>query len=561
MSKVTGNALPSAKVATPRAPRIALAAVLLASVAVLYELSRGLTFYQDTWAFLMRRQEFTAAAFLEPHNEHIVLIPVAIEKALIALFGMSSAAPEYVVLIAMLTATAGVFYVYVSRRLGAWPAVMATSLVLFLGPAWTVLLWPFQIGFVGAMLTGLAMLLMLEREDGRGDKLACALLAVCLAFSSLGVSFACAAAVDVAVRRSRRGLRRIYVVAVPAVFFAIWYAGWGRDAESHFSLHNVLHSPRYLLQGLAASCQFLLGINTFPVEGGGRPIWGVAILAALVLFAVVWKIRRPGFDERLWPAAATLVSFWLLAGFNYFPGREAVANRYAYTGVLLLLVVLADFFRDLRLSRRALAVAALVTVAAASSNLVRLDEGRDFLRQQTILTRADLGALDIARDTVTPTFFLSPEVAGTPSLIDINAAEYFPAMREDGTPAYSVEELSSASPLAKRQADLVLASALPITIVPAPEGLERVRQSTCRIIRPGGPGEVVLTSETTLIEAGPGPTAQVALRRFAGGEFPIPTEGAPGNSAIEVTIPADRSSKRWHLDVEASQRVRVCSGG
>lgn len=561
LSAPDGNRIdPRGSRAASRAPRIVLALVLLANVAVLYDLSRGLTFYQDTWAFLMHRQEFTAAAFLEPHNEHIVLIPVAIEKALVALFGMSSATPEYVVLIAMLTATAGLVYVYISRRLGAWPAVMATSLVLFLGPAWTVLLWPFQIGFVGAMLTGLAMLLMLEREDRRGDRFACALLAVCLAFSSLGVSFALAAAADVAVQRSRRGLRRISVVAVPSALFAVWYVGWGRDAESHISLHNVLVSPRYLLEGLAASCQFLLGINTLPVEGGGRPVWGAVVLVALVLFAVIWKIRRPGFSRRLWPAAAALVSFWLLAGFNYIPGREAMANRYAYTGVVLLLIVLADLFRDLRWSRPALAIAALVTVAAASSNLVRLDEGRDFLKEQTILTRADLGALDIARDTVSPAFSLTPEIAGTPSLIDIDAAEYFPAVREHGSPAYSVAELTRGSPAARRQADVVLANALPISIDPSPRGVERTRNPTCKIVRPNGPSEVLVTSETTRIEAEPGPTAEVSLRRFDDGEFPVSTGGVPGNAAIELTIPADRASKRWHLDVEASQGVRVCPG-
>jgi hypothetical protein len=547
--------------ATSRAPRIVLALVLLASVAVLYDLSRGLTFYQDTWAFLMHRQEFTAAAFLEPHNEHIVVIPVAIEKALVALFGMTSATPEYVVLIAMLTVTAGLVYLYVGRRLGAWPAVMGTSVVLFLGPAWTVLLWPFQIGFVGAMMTGLAMLLMLEREDRRGDRIACALLAVCLAFSSLGLSFACAAAADVAVQRSRRGLRRIYLLAVPFALFAVWYLGWGHDAESHISLHNVLVSPRYLLEGLAASSQFILGLNTLPVEGGGRPVWGAVVLVALVLFAVAWKIRRPEFDRRLWPSAAALFSYWLLAASNYIPGREAVANRYAYTGVVLLLLVLADFFRDLRISRPALVVAALVTAAAVTSNLVRLNEGRDFLEEQTILTRADLGALDIAQDTVSPTFSLTPEIAATPSLIDVNAAEYLPAMRDHGSPGYSVAELASASPETRHQADVVLANALPISIGPYRGRFKQPRNSRCVVVRPSGSGEVPVTSEGTLIEADPGPTAELALRRFGDRRLPVQIGGLPGDSAVELTVPADRSSRRWHLEVQASQSVRVCAGG
>lgn len=79
----------------------------------------------------MHRQSFTLDAFLEPHNEHIVLIPVVIEKVLIGLFGMGTAAPEYVVLILMLAASGILLFSYVRRRLGPWPAVMATGVVLF----------------------------------------------------------------------------------------------------------------------------------------------------------------------------------------------------------------------------------------------------------------------------------------------------------------------------------------------------------------------------------------------------------------------------------------------
>ena len=53
---------------------------------------------------------------------------------------------------------------------------------------------------------------------------------------------------------------RVYVVIVPILLYAVWYAGWGHMAESHLSLRNVVHSPIYLLKGLAASASSLLGV-------------------------------------------------------------------------------------------------------------------------------------------------------------------------------------------------------------------------------------------------------------------------------------------------------------
>ena len=83
------------------------------------------------------------------------------------------------------------------RRVGSWLALYAAVLVLFLGPAFEVLLWPFEITFVGPILFGLATLLALEREDRAGDLAGCIFLTLALGFSSLGVPFIVGAAVAV----------------------------------------------------------------------------------------------------------------------------------------------------------------------------------------------------------------------------------------------------------------------------------------------------------------------------------------------------------------------------
>jgi hypothetical protein len=540
------------------APLILLGIALFAAVALLLVLATDLTFFQDTWDFLLQRQGFNADAYLAPHNEHIVVAPVAIEQLLVGLFGTTSAMPEFVVLALMLAGAAALLFVYVRRRLGPWPALLAALLLLFLGPAWQVLLWPFEIGFVGSVLFGIAMLLALENDDRRWDRAACAFLALSVAFSSLGLAFLVGAAVDVLQRRRSRGWGRAYVVAVPLVLYAAWYAGWGHSAENHLSAHNVLTSPRYLLEGVASSLGSLLGLSGGSVAGTGVS-WGALLLVAAVVLVAYGQARKRGFSSRLWPVLATTVTFWLLAGFSYIPGREADSSRYLYAGAALVLLLAADLMRGIRLGRAALLVAGVVTIAAVASNLVPLENGRDWLQAQSVLTRADLAAMDIAERTISPSFALTPEIAGNAFLIDVDETDYAALRRDHGTPAYDVEELLGASETARLQADSVLAQALPLSTLthlggydPHPTGVGR-----CLTLPAGG--AVALSPGTTLIELAPGPDAAFSLRRFSRGEYPVATEGAAGGSMTTIRVPRDAAPQvPWHLRVQATQQARVC---
>jgi hypothetical protein len=540
------------------APQVALGAVVIASVVLLLALASGLTFFQDTWSFLINRRAFSADAVLTPHNEHIVVIQVLIQQLLLTLFGMTSAAPEYVLLILALAVSAGLLFVYVRRRLGPWPAVFAAALLLFLGPAWQDLLWPFEIGFVGSILFGIAMLLGLDRNDRRGDTAACVFLVISVGFSSLGLAFAVGAVVDVLQRRRSRGLRRAYVAVFPLLLYAVWYLGWGHDAESHLSLRNILASPPFVFDSLAASIDSLLGLSTTPLEGVGTPEWGRPILIALIGALIYGQVRKPGFSPRLWPVAASASTYWLLAAFNYIPGREPATGRYLYAGAAFVLLLAANLLQGARIGRRSLLIGAAVTTAAVASNLVLLKDGRDWLYNQTVLTKADLGAIEIAHDTVNPLFALTPEVAGTPSLIDIQAGKYLAAVREYGSPAYTPTQLINAPPVGSHQADIVLAKALPLSTVTQLSTWPPKEASQCLAVDPGT-SEVSLAPGNTRIWLAPGPHASFTLRRFATGEYPVTTEGAPGASATLLRIPHDAASQPWFLHIEARQRALVCS--
>jgi hypothetical protein len=541
------------------APIVLLGAALLASAALLLALEHNLTFFQDTWAFLLRRRAFSADAFLEPHNEHIVVIPVAIEKLLIGVFGMSSAGPEQVAMTLTLLATALLLFVYVRRRIGSWPALFATALLLFLGPAWLVLLWPFEIGFVGSVLFGIATLLALERGDRDGDLAACLFLAISIGFSSLGVAFVAGAAVDVFQRRRSRGLGRAYVAAVPLLLYAVWWLGWGHTAESHLSLTNVLASPPYVLEGFASSLDSLFGVSTITVEGTGEPHWGRPILVALLVLIGLRLARGGRLSSRLWPVAAAAGAYWVLAAFNYFPGREAHSSRYMYAGAAFILLLAADLLEGVRFGRTALAVGGVVTVTAIASNLVPLREGKRALEGQSVLTRSDLAAIEIARRTVSPKFALTAEIAGTRSLAGIRADEYLPAIDEYGSPAYTPAELIRAPAVGRRQADVVLSRALPVSTTTY-TGTDSRAGGRCVAAAgsTGAPPEVRVDPGVTGIEVAPGPPAAFTMRRFATGEYPVVTEGAPGDSTTFLHIPRDSVAQRWYLHVEAAQEVKVC---
>ncbi len=545
------------------APLVLLGAALLACGAMLLVLTRELTFFQDTWEFLIDRRDLTVDNLLRPHNEHIVLIPVSIELFFLHVFGMSSARPEYLLLIAMSLVSAVLLFVYARRRVGDWLALMATALLLFVGPAWQDLLWPFELAFVGSVLFGIAMLVALDREDRTGDVLACIFLTIAAGFSSLGVAFMAAAAVHLLVRRRERGWGRAWFVAIPVVLFGIWYLGWGHDAESHLSPLNVLNSPRFAFEGVAVSLESLLGLSKAPIEGPPETVigWGEPLLIGALALVVLQQIRRPGFSPGFWPVLAAMATNWFLTAFNYVPGREPSTGRYMYAAGAFTLLVAVELLRDVRFSRRVMAIMAAVTLAAVASNIHFFRDGRRWLLNQSVLTKADLAGIDIARDHVAPEFELGPEVAGTPSLVDVFAGRYFEAEDEFGTPAYTPRELTEAPEPGPRQADVVIAQALPLKTVTS-SGAATPGKGCELGGGPQAPADTPLGPGVTKILAEPGPQVSIGLARYAErGVYPVQLPGAPGDSTTLLRIPRDRSDVPWRMRIESQQRVYVCPAG
>lgn len=538
-----------------------LGAAIAASIFGLLWLTKDLTFLQDTWDLLINRRDPSVDSLLAPHNEHVIVIPAALEQLLIRVFGMDDAMPEYVIHTLVLAAAAALLYVYVRRRVGEWLALFAAVLVLFLGPAWEVLLWPFELGFSGSALFGLAMLLALDRDDRRGDLAAAIFLLLSFGFSSVAIPFAAAAAVDVFQKRRARGWGRAWLVAVPVGAYALWYLGWGTDAETHLTLRNVLTSPRFVADSMAAAVGNLAGLGETPLNGPADPAWGRPLLAALVVVLAYAFLRGRPIPAGFWPIAAAAVVNWFLTAFNASEGRDPVSSRYQYVGAILVLLLLANLFWGVRPGRRILAVVGALAAIALAANLMYLRDGRDVLMIQSVFTRSDLAAIEIAERTVEPGFWLNGDIAGTTTLVNVQADKYLEAVDDYGSPAYTPAELAAAPEYGRRQADVILSQALPLSTLTGLGAYQaRGGGENCVTVGGGaGDREVPLSPGPTRVELAPGPPAEFSLRRFATGEYPVPTEGAPGDSVTVIRVPRDTAPQYpWYLRVEAKQQARVC---
>jgi hypothetical protein len=410
---------------------VLLAIAVAASGTLLLVLGSRLTFLLDDWTFLVYRPGFNEHSILDPHGEHIVVGPILVYKALLATAGMDSQLSFRATSTAIFLLSCVLLFVFLRRRVDQWLALIGTIVILFLGAAWEDLLWPFQIGFFTAMAAGIGSLLALERRDRRGDAVACLLLSIAILFSSLGIPFVVGAAVEVL--RSRNRWRRIYLVLVPFALYGIWWLGWGHDAETAASLHNLLRSPIFLLNGLAAAFNSLFNVLPLWPRYAYRGMdWGRVLVAVAAVLAA-WRLRRRGeIPEWLWVVGTIALVFWILAGVNEKPGREPESSRYQYLGAIFVLMIGAEILRGVRLGRHKLAVVAVVAAVCVAGNVKVLRDGYRSYRATSDVERGDLAAVEIARNTVMPTFILSEDIADT-AFVHIEAGPYLAAVDDFGS--------------------------------------------------------------------------------------------------------------------------------
>jgi hypothetical protein len=556
-------------------PVLALLGVaLLAAALLLLHWGSRLTFLLDDWEFLLYREGFNAHSILSPHGEHISIAPVLIYKALLATVGMDSSLPFLAVENAFFLASAALLFVYLRRRVDRLLALLAAVIVLFLGPAYDDLLWIASWSFTGSLACGLGALLLLERGDRRGDVLACVLLSVGVTFGSLGLTFIAAASVDVGLRGER--LRRLYVVAVPALLYAVWWAGWGHAADTALSLHNAATTPDFVLDAAAAVFASLFGLVQ-PGQGvvTDKFTWGQPLLLAGVGLAV-WRVFRIGRVPReLWVALALAGTFWVLAGLNEKPGRGPTESRYLLPGAVFVLMIAGELLRGVRVPRPAIVLAYLAGAAIVAANVVVLRDAYLAYRGTSELIEADLGALEIARDNLAAPLFLSEDIADT-DYANVHSSFYLAAVDRYGSPADSPAEVAAAPEPARVAADKVLGRALAVSFGPVrrpqrasepppqvtvPPAAGAHRRGSCVELGAASSGAILrLPPGGAIVHASRQAGVIVALRRFATATFPLSGFSIRGGEVGLARIPTDRATRPWEMELRSPAPTTVCGG-
>jgi hypothetical protein len=534
-----------------RAPIGLLVVAMAASGALLLSLASNLIFIGDGWELLAGRPDWTAGTFLRPFNEHPIMLLALVYKVLLALFGMESALPFYVVSISLFLLSAALLFVYMRRRVGDWAALGGVVLVLFLGAAFEDLLWEFQMCFFASMAAGLGALLALDREDDFGDGIACLLLVVANASSSLGVPFIFAVAAKIALG-SKPWRRRVYVVLVPLVLYVVWWLSTGHSAGHRIGPGDVPDFPGYVFDAAAAGLASLLGQQ--PIDANGRPPVLVQVLAVLLTVALLYRVRREGrLSPGLIVALVLVFSFWGLLALDRGPQR--FSSRFQYPSAVFLLIVFAEAMRGLRLPRWTYPVFAVVVAAAVIGGISLLRQGYSNVWKPTGgKTRASLTAIQIAGENADPLY----RIPFVPSIY-LKVQKYRGAERKHGTPAYTESELLAAEESERQAADITLAAATRLQL----RSVAAARQaSRCRQVRPKGDwyaeGRLGRAGEFTIENRG-GEEASLMLGRFA--RTSTAQLGLLGSGETRsLRLPPDRSAVSWRLGVRGAP-VRVCEIG
>lgn len=511
----------------------AVAIALFAGVAIML-LGKGASFHTDDWTFVLYRAGHSPAVFLEPHNEHLSLIPVTIYKVLLAVVGLDHFEVFRLVLVLVNLGVFGALLVLVARESQPVVALLACTPVVLMGAAWSGMVSPFQVSFSLSILAGLCALLALDRRSLKGDLAACALLLVGVASSGIGLPWLVVAGLELMLRRP--WLRRAWVVAVPGIAYLAWYAVYGQRTGS----------------GLEDPVSFAANAAAAVVGGyvGLDATWGRTLVVLGVVLAG-WRISKLGrVPVRTVTALAGALTFWGLTGLLRDPASFG-ESRYLLPGAVWVVLAAAPLLPKTAPTRQQLLIAAgavALVVVAGSAYFVA---GRRVLVDGNRPTYARLLAVELASATVPDDF--QPDAQRVPH---VRAEPYLAALgRYKGSPAMTLAEARAADPGSRREFDEALAGALGLAITPAsgkPGG-------ACEVAE-GEPLDLEVPPGGLSLDVPGGGDATVALRRL-GDPGGGPALTAPAGTRSELAIPADRLQDPWHATVTAPAGTRVCGTG
>ncbi len=527
-----------------------LALAMVVAAGALIHWGRGAVMIGDDLFYAQRLSDDDLGHAILHSNLYLLALPMALYKAMFEVFGIGSYLPYRLAAIILALLCATLFYSIARRRIGSLLALAPTILLLFFGSGWEVLITGSRIPSLIAIASGLAAILLLEREDAGGDAWAAVLLCVSATSHPAGLGFLAAGAAMLAFRPSPRRWKSSWVVLIPAALFGAFLVFYQRAADDFPpDLSDVLAFAGDSWTMLTAAVSGLSGVLEAPVyDQLLAEAASVALLAVILAGAALrWRRLRPTF----WAAVAGLVT--LLVATRMSPGgliRPPDSPRYLYPEAILflwILVELAAAWRDAGTPRTRTVVAGLATgvlLLGLWSNVSKLSDASTILRANSMIAEGQYSAYDLERTRLSSSY--------TPNPFAPTAGNYLSAAAAYGSMGLSPDELAGAPPPERASADRALVGSLGLELKAARSG--RPARSC---VRGRNFAELQLPAGGAWIGGGRLGEATFTLGRFADAPVARLVPEA-GSAAVALRIPRDGADVPWKLQVASPSPVTVC---
>ena len=258
----------------------------------------------------------------------------------------------------------------------------------------------------------------------------------------------------------------------PAALYAAWWIWAQKFDQGRTDAGNLTHLVEFFARSMVGNSGGITGVNIpwLRIFDPDQIIDARAsalgwIVGAALTGALLWRILRGSLPRSFWAALGVLVTFWLAAGIAdvHVEGEtNANAIRYMFPGSLALLLVLVAAVSGSRIGgSRAYALVAVFAFSLAM-NLIFLNDGADYLREQGAASRVELTMLEL-RAGLEPGAEgprpVAPDPEAVADLTDYTKSapsKYLEAVSRYGSPALTLDELRHQPPAERATADLAL---------------------------------------------------------------------------------------------------------
>jgi hypothetical protein len=490
--------------------------LLVVATAVCYFVkANGLGFFSDDWEVAQRGGSF--GDYFQPYNGSLLVVPLAIYRALYAVFGFHTPLPLRLVGVLSGAAIAVAMFFVVRARVGTALALAAGSILLWY-PNFRVA--PATFDHYLALTAIIVCAWLLTRDGSAADLTLALVLTFALCNSGIGVAGGVGVVAYVALARAPRS--RWVAVVLPMAAWTMWWLFISERTSADDRSPSAMFN--YVVEGIKASFRGLAFDNRVLA----------VVLAAAFVVTLCWRLRKglqASRNQVAWTVA--LFAWWVALAYSRGSVVEPHTFRYALAGsAFVILAFLPTRATTWRMLDRPIALAAGVVFAVL---VVVVNHGSIFESQRQLGYAYDhvrsnliVGNLDPAVVPDRVELFL-----GGP--VPLTAGEYRRLVAKFGTPPGTRPRNLDASVVA-------LNGVRPVLTRTSPSGhcVELARTSPL----PAG--------ATVTLRAG-AHDVPVRLRRFE--DAPTDVGSIPADSTTFLRLPGPNGIRPWILEAPGACRV------